>query len=132
MLAVCDTDSSGVVHVIQCVCVCTIKTHTLTPDQKLERTTAHINAHLSMSDAWNERRSHEPELINLTERYCTHILVQFYVKSTSIPAQGNVRFLRSCAEQGCDAVLALNSKRPNANKQPQGPTLLAFFDAHAM
>jgi len=45
-----------------CVCVHTIKTHTLTPDQKRETTTVHINTHLSMSDAWNERRSNEPRV----------------------------------------------------------------------
>ncbi len=84
-----------------------------------------------MSDAWNERRSHEPDLINLTVRkvcaYSRSFLRQILLHSRT---EKREIFASSRAEQGCDPVLALHSKRPNANKQPS-LTLPAFFDAHA-
>lgn len=85
-----------------------------------------------MSDAWNERRSHEPDLINLTVRkvyaYSHSILRQILQHSRT---EKREIFASSCAEQGCDPVLALDSKRPNVNANKQ-PSLPAFFDAHAM
>lgn len=115
------------------VSVCVQSQHTLVSPQSVKQPRPAINTHLSMSEARNERRSHEPDLINLTARkvyaYSRSIVRQILRHSRT---EKREILASNCAEQGRDPVLALDSQRPNANKQAQSPSLAAFFDAHAM